>query len=350
MTVRKTCGRGDRRRRGGARLHVGAGRRRLHGGRQPRQRGRRRIGQARQRWRRLRTRRSYRSGAICAARSIRRCWPHSCIRRADSTQRQESGGGGGHGIHPRHLGHDGIDGNCAGDGKRDVWDPNDAIPSAASYDCKLASYVQDGDREPHREHARRLQRGLRGHQSTGVPPYKETQNYVKTITTLAKSFARPVSRVDPSQQAAAAIYYAQKEARHALSVGRQRNRRPGGRFDCSGLTKAAYESVGVTLPRVANDQYNAGPHPARAELLPGDWWFLLRRPHQLAGHSARRYLCGWRYDPRTANGCRHPLRPHRHPRRLLRHARDRRWRESVADDGLIPPLSCGDDLSSITSA
>lgn len=35
----------------------------------------------------------------------------------------------------------GIDGN--GDGKRDVWDPNDAIPSAASYDCKLASYVKD---------------------------------------------------------------------------------------------------------------------------------------------------------------------------------------------------------------
>lgn len=35
----------------------------------------------------------------------------------------------------------GIDGN--GDGVRNVWDPNDAIPSAATYDCELASYVKD---------------------------------------------------------------------------------------------------------------------------------------------------------------------------------------------------------------
>lgn len=35
----------------------------------------------------------------------------------------------------------GIDGD--GDGDRDVWDPADAIPSAATYDCALASYVKD---------------------------------------------------------------------------------------------------------------------------------------------------------------------------------------------------------------
>lgn len=35
----------------------------------------------------------------------------------------------------------GVDGD--GDGDKDVWDPNDAIPSAASYDCSLASYVKD---------------------------------------------------------------------------------------------------------------------------------------------------------------------------------------------------------------
>ncbi|GAA3497314.1 hypothetical protein GCM10019016_044150 [Streptomyces prasinosporus] len=35
----------------------------------------------------------------------------------------------------------GIDGD--GDGDRDVWDPKDAIPSAATYDCTLASYVKD---------------------------------------------------------------------------------------------------------------------------------------------------------------------------------------------------------------
>lgn len=35
----------------------------------------------------------------------------------------------------------GVDGD--GDGDKDVWDPNDAIPSAASYDCSLASYVKN---------------------------------------------------------------------------------------------------------------------------------------------------------------------------------------------------------------
>ena len=49
---------------------------------------------------------------------------------------------------------------------------------------------------------------------------------------------------------------------------------PGGRFDCSGLTQAAYASVGITLPRVANDQWNAGAHPGRNEMLPGDLVFF----------------------------------------------------------------------------
>lgn len=31
-----------------------------------------------------------------------------------------------------------------------------------------------------------------------------------------------------------------------------------GGFDCSGRTKAAY-AAGITLPRVAHDQYRAGP-------------------------------------------------------------------------------------------
>ena len=33
----------------------------------------------------------------------------------------------------------GIDGN--GDGKKDVWGPQDAIASAATYDCELAGVV-----------------------------------------------------------------------------------------------------------------------------------------------------------------------------------------------------------------
>jgi cell wall-associated NlpC family hydrolase len=44
-------------------------------------------------------------------------------------------------------------------------------------------------------------------------------------------------------------------------------------FDCSGLTQWAYAHVGIGLPRVAADQYNAGPHVAINDLLPGDLLF-----------------------------------------------------------------------------
>ncbi|MFI1031864.1 NlpC/P60 family protein [Streptomyces sp. NPDC020951] len=167
----------------------------------------------------------------------------------------------------------GVDGD--GDGDRDIWDPNDAIPSAASYDCDLAKYVKTVPGDVTNNMLAAYNAGPdRVIRAGGVPAISETQNYVKTIRTLEKSFAAPVSRVDPSKQAAGAIYYAQKKLGTPYLWGGNGTAEQGGRFDCSGLTKAAYESVGITLPRVANDQYNAGPHPARSELLPGDLVFF----------------------------------------------------------------------------
>lgn len=167
----------------------------------------------------------------------------------------------------------GIDGD--GDGDRDVWDPADAIPSAATYDCTLASYVKDVPGDLTENMLASYNAGAYAViKYRGVPPYKETRNYVKRIKELEKSFAAPVRRVDPSRQAAGAIHYAQSKLGTPYLWGGDGTAEDGGRFDCSGLTKAAYASVGIELPRVANDQWNAGPHPGRDELLPGDLVFF----------------------------------------------------------------------------
>ncbi|HVA08224.1 MAG TPA: C40 family peptidase [Acidimicrobiales bacterium] len=53
---------------------------------------------------------------------------------------------------------------------------------------------------------------------------------------------------------------------------------PGG-FDCSGLAQASYRAAHVQLPRVAQDQFDAGPRlPAGSAPLPGDLVFYGSEP------------------------------------------------------------------------
>lgn len=167
----------------------------------------------------------------------------------------------------------GVDGN--GDGRRDIWDPADAIPSAASYDCSLA-------RDTHNVPGDRVANMLAAYnagpyaviQYRGVPPYAETQGYVRRIRSLAASFTAVTSPVAYSAQAAGAIYFAQGKLGLPYLWGGEGLPSQGGRFDCSGLTQAAYASVGIHLPRVANDQWYAGEHPSRDQLRPGDLVFF----------------------------------------------------------------------------
>lgn len=50
---------------------------------------------------------------------------------------------------------------------------------------------------------------------------------------------------------------------------------PGVAFDCSGLVQAAYRTAGISLPRTAQAQFDAGPQlPAGTALLPGDLVFF----------------------------------------------------------------------------
>lgn len=64
-------------------------------------------------------------------------------------------------------------------------------------------------------------------------------------------------------------------------------------FDCSGLTLRAYEAAGVSLPRVANQQWDAGDKVSLAQAQPGDllfWAYDPSRPETI--HHVAIYLGG----------------------------------------------------------
>ncbi|GAA1169185.1 cell wall-associated NlpC family hydrolase [Kitasatospora gansuensis] len=165
----------------------------------------------------------------------------------------------------------------SGDGKADIWNAADAIASAATYDCALA---KDVAKVPGDHQANLLAAYNAGPYAVikynGVPPYKETQGYVRNIKSLAVSFTAPAvgSSLAMSAQSAGAIYYAQRTLGTPYLWGGNGWASQDGRFDCSGLTQAAFASVGIELPRVANDQWNSGPHPSRDQLRPGDLVFF----------------------------------------------------------------------------
>jgi len=63
-------------------------------------------------------------------------------------------------------------------------------------------------------------------------------------------------------------------ARHELGVPYVWGGESPAGFDCSGLVAWVYGRLGVSLPRVAADQYRAGRHVPRSMLRPGDLVFF----------------------------------------------------------------------------
>ena len=82
----------------------------------------------------------------------------------------------------------GIDAN--GDGAANVWDPQDAIPAAADFNCLNRKLVKNvsGNRLNNTLAAYNAGHGA-VRKYDGIPPFPETQNYVKAILEDAKNIS-----------------------------------------------------------------------------------------------------------------------------------------------------------------
>jgi cell wall-associated NlpC family hydrolase len=154
----------------------------------------------------------------------------------------------------------GVDGD--GDGRADPRDPADAIPAAADYLCALG--VGDAPRD-----------ALVAYNcgDTGARCQSASAGYAAAVLGWAARYGAA-----PLTGPVAAGPFGQLAVRVALDqVGTPYiwgGEEPGG-FDCSGLVQYSYAAAGLALPRVAQDQYDAGPViPAQATLVAGDLLFF----------------------------------------------------------------------------
>lgn len=114
--------------------------------------------------------------------------------------------------------------------------------------------------------------------------------------------ASDVASSRASDAAAVAIAYARTKIGIPYLWGGEGKASQGGRFDCSGLTQAAYAKAGIRIPRVANDQYGATDvHPSWGELKPGDLVFFGQKGNSRTIHHVGIYIGGGKmlHAPRT---------------------------------------------------
>jgi cell wall-associated NlpC family hydrolase len=146
---------------------------------------------------------------------------------------------------------------ASGDPSPTILDPRDAIFAAAAM---LAA------------------NGAPAETAQALSAYNHADWYVSEVLAWAEAYTDAAAVGTGGAAAADAAPAALIAVRYALAqVGTPYlwgGDGPGG-FDCSGLVQAAYQAAGISLPRVAQDQYDAGPPVAAGQQLePGDLVFF----------------------------------------------------------------------------
>jgi hypothetical protein len=136
------------------------------------------------------------------------------------------------------------------------YDPADAIFSAAALLCA------DGGGDP-------------AHLYSAIFDYNHSDAYVTLVLAYADEYGRLASGGSASDdRGLGSVIVADAESYLGTEyVWGGENPRTG--FDCSGLVQWVYAQAGLSLPRVAQDQYDAGPRlPVGATLYAGDLVFF----------------------------------------------------------------------------
>lgn len=133
------------------------------------------------------------------------------------------------------------------------YDPVNAVHAAARYLCASGA---------------RASQDIPG----AIWHYNHSDAYVRQVLAIARSYAAAAAPADAADAAAKAVAFARQQLGVPYIWGGDGPAEGG--FDCSGLTRAAYATAGVTIPRTADLQWRAGPAiPIGQALQPGDLLF-----------------------------------------------------------------------------